>query len=121
MKRSRYYAPNLSLGEYEVRAELPGFSAGVRSGIHLTVGREAVVDLQLKVGQISENFTVSGEAPLIQLTTAVQIFSSGQSRCQAIPGILSLAQRQAVRCQPCGILTTSLGRISAALYWEQPR
>src|SRR5437870_1902573 len=66
----RYYAANLSLGQYEVRAELPGFSAGVRSGIHLTVGREAVVDFQLQVGQISENITVTGEAPLIQLTTA---------------------------------------------------
>jgi len=66
----RYYAPNLSLGEYEVRAELPGFSSGVRSGIRLTVGREAVVDFQLQVGQIAENVTVTGEAPLIQLTTA---------------------------------------------------
>src|SRR5262245_49160943 len=34
----RYYAPNLSLGEYEVRGELSGFSGAVRSGIHLTVG-----------------------------------------------------------------------------------
>lgn len=66
----RYYAPNLSLGQYEVRVEMPGFSTAVRSGIHLTVGREAVVNLQMRVGQVSEDITVTGEAPLIETTSA---------------------------------------------------
>src|SRR5437016_8207646 len=40
----RYSAPALSLGNYQVTAQLPGFQTQVRSGIVLTVGREAVVD-----------------------------------------------------------------------------
>src|SRR5688572_5013554 len=40
----RYRAPSLGLGNYEIQAELPGFRAVVRSGIGLTVGREAEVN-----------------------------------------------------------------------------
>ena len=39
----RYTVPELTLGDYEVEAQLPGFQTEVRSGITLTVGREAVV------------------------------------------------------------------------------
>src|SRR5262245_18810244 len=50
----RYKAPELDLGDYEVHAELSGFQTTVRSGITLTLGREAAVDIVLKVGEISE-------------------------------------------------------------------
>ena len=66
----RYTAPDLSLGNYEVQAQLPGFQTEVRSGITLTVGRAAVVNFALKVGQISDRVTITGEAPLVELTTA---------------------------------------------------
>src|SRR5713226_2656119 len=35
-----YRAPGLSLGNYEVRAELSGFQPKLRTGITLTVGQE---------------------------------------------------------------------------------
>src|SRR3989442_15243063 len=41
----RYTAPDLPLGNYEVEGQLPGFQTEVRSGITLTVGREAVGNL----------------------------------------------------------------------------
>lgn len=63
-----YEASNLSLGAYEVTAELSGFQTSVRSGITLTVGRSAVVTFALKVGEISEKVTVTGEAPLVETT-----------------------------------------------------
>src|SRR5579864_8408529 len=37
----RYSAPQLGLGHYEVGAEAAGFQTAKRSGIELTVGREA--------------------------------------------------------------------------------
>ena len=61
-----YRAPNLSLGNYEVRAELVGFKTEVRRGIVLTVGRQAVVDFSLQVGEITEEVVVTGEAPLVE-------------------------------------------------------
>jgi hypothetical protein len=64
----RYRISSLGLGDYEVRAELTGFLTEVRSGIRLTVGREATVDFSLGVGQLSESIQVTGEAPLVETT-----------------------------------------------------
>src|SRR3989454_453010 len=66
----RYVVPDLSLGNYEVEAQLPGFQTEVRSGITLTLGRSAVVNFALKVGQLSDKVTITGEAPLVELNTA---------------------------------------------------
>src|SRR5437870_5476459 len=69
-ERGRYIAPDLPLGNYEVEGQLPGFQTEGRSGITLTVGREAVVNLALKVGQISDKVTITAEAPLVESTTS---------------------------------------------------
>src|SRR5256884_9191388 len=66
----RYTLPDLSLGSYEVEGQLPGFQTEVRSGITLTVGREAVVNFALRVGQVTDKVTITEEAPLVESTTA---------------------------------------------------
>src|SRR6266566_5841645 len=66
----RYTVPELTLGDYEVEAQLAGFQTEVRSGITLTVGRSAVVNFALKVGQLSDKVTITEEAPLVESTTS---------------------------------------------------
>ena len=66
----RYSATSLSLGNYKVSASLEGFQTQVRSGIVLTVGREALVDIELNVGAVSQTVEVTGEAPLVQTAEA---------------------------------------------------
>ena len=66
----RYTVPQLGLGQYEVTTEASGFQTSVRSGIELTVGRQAVVDFSLQVGAVAEKVTVTGEAPLVDTTSA---------------------------------------------------
>ena len=66
----RYAAPDLPPGPYEVKVTLQGFTSVVRSGIRLTVGRDAVVDVTLKLGEISDQITVVGEPPTIDLKSA---------------------------------------------------
>ena len=66
----RYLATSLPLGDYQVTATLQGFQTQVRSGIVLTVGREAVVDLVLSVGAVTQTVEVFGEAALIDTTSA---------------------------------------------------
>lgn len=66
----RYRAPALQPGGYELRAELAGFQVGVRRGITLAVGQEAVVDIVLKVGELTEEVVVIGEAPLVDTTSS---------------------------------------------------
>ena len=67
----RYVAPGLALGNYEVEAALAGFQTAVRSGILLTIGRAIVVDMTLRIGEITERVTVTGEAPLVETTQSV--------------------------------------------------
>ena len=66
----RYSAPRLLSGNYEVRAELAGFQAGVRQGIQVQVGQNAVVNVSLQVGSITEEVVVTGEAPLVNTTSS---------------------------------------------------
>ena len=84
----RYQAPSLSLGNYEVRAELPGFRTSVRRGIELTVGRHAVVDLTMSVGEVVSEVVVTGEAPLVETTTTElsQLVSSAEIQDLPIQG-----------------------------------
>ncbi|MCZ6490364.1 MAG: TonB-dependent receptor, partial [Acidobacteria bacterium] len=66
----RYEAPNLPVGNYEVRASLGGFQTSIRAGITLSVGRTAVVDHVLQVGEVAQAVTVTGEAGMVETTSA---------------------------------------------------
>ncbi len=80
-----YYEPNLGLGAWEVRAELSGFQAEIRQGITLTIGRHAVVDFKLKIGDIKEEVTVTGEAPLVDTRSASVGGLVEQQQIQQLP------------------------------------
>jgi hypothetical protein len=65
-----YTVLSLSLGAQEVKAEKQGFKSALRTGINLEVGEEAVVNLQLEVGDLAQQVTVAAETPLVNTTTA---------------------------------------------------
>ena len=65
-----YYVPQLPPGQYQITAKLDGFQTEVRRGVVVTVGREAVIDVTLKVGAISHEIVVSAEAELVDTRTA---------------------------------------------------
>jgi len=65
-----YTAPNLLPGNYEVRFSAPGFTTGVNSGVTLTVGAQQVLNAILRVGQISQQVTVTTEAPTVELASS---------------------------------------------------
>src|SRR5437016_13681973 len=62
--------PSLPVGAYEVTAEAAGFKRQVRSGVNLVVAQEAVVNLTLEVGGVTEQVIVSEDAPLVNTTLA---------------------------------------------------
>jgi len=64
----RYRFPGLDPGTYEVTVELQGFQTTRRSGLTLSVGQNAAVDLELSVGRMEDVVTVVGEAPIIDTT-----------------------------------------------------
>jgi hypothetical protein len=65
----RYWFSSLPVGHYQIRASKPGFTDVVRKGIDLVIGQNAVVDLVLAVGGSSQQVTVEGNAPLVDVTT----------------------------------------------------
>src|ERR1700732_3380261 len=65
-----FTAPNLLPGDYTVSITAPGFSTEVRTGITLTVGAQQVVDVTMRVGQVTQTVEVTGEAPTVQLTSS---------------------------------------------------
>jgi hypothetical protein len=65
-----FEAPNLQIGTYEVAATLSGFRKAARTGVTLPVGRTAVVDFTLSVAALEETLVVTGDAPLVETTSA---------------------------------------------------
>jgi outer membrane receptor protein involved in Fe transport len=63
-----YFLPSLPAGAYDLTAALSGFATGKRAAVVLRVSQEATVDFTLKVGQMSEEITVSAEAPILETT-----------------------------------------------------
>ncbi|MBI4444009.1 MAG: TonB-dependent receptor [Acidobacteria bacterium] len=69
-ERGRFVAPQLPVGSFEITATSQGFQTEVRRGITLAVGQEVVVSFVLNVGSVTETVEVTGEAPLVETTTA---------------------------------------------------
>jgi hypothetical protein len=65
----RYLVLSLPVGEYEIRVAKAGFQDAIWTGIHLVVGEEANVDLQLQVGVEISQITVTADAPILSTTT----------------------------------------------------
>jgi hypothetical protein len=64
-----YQFLDLPSGTYRVSYELPGFTTLVREGIILTTAFNARLDVTLPVATLAETVTVTGESPLIDVTS----------------------------------------------------
>jgi hypothetical protein len=65
-----YAMPNLPPGRYRVQVSAPGFQTSVRENIELILGQQLVLNTSLTVGEITQQVTVTEEAPLVNTTTA---------------------------------------------------
>jgi len=63
-----YVFPNLPPGNYELTAEAAGFTKTTRTGITLTVGQVATLDVDLKIVSVGERVVVSTEAVPVEPT-----------------------------------------------------
>ena len=81
----RYEAPNLPIGTYEVTAALPGFGTAIRQGVALTVGRTAVIDIVLQVGQVAQTIEVQADALMVETTQATVAHLIDQLEVENLP------------------------------------
>jgi len=65
-----YQIRNLPPGRYSVTAELSGFGTATLPVLEVRVGQNATVPLSLKVGALAETITVTGESPLVDITSS---------------------------------------------------
>jgi hypothetical protein len=63
----RYRVVDLRPGTYSVTATLPGFTTVKRDGIALTGTQTLTIPLEMKVGQLQETVTVTGETPVVDV------------------------------------------------------
>src|SRR5438128_9193509 len=108
----RYTVPELTLGDYEADAQLQGFQPEVRSGITLSVGRSAVVNFAVKVGQLSDKVTITEEAPLVESTTSAMSSLVDERTIRDLP-LNGRSYDQLALLQP-GVVTVGAGQASVA-------
>ena len=73
------------IGGFRLTAEISGFNTVSRTGITLLVGQTATVDIQMAVSTLQETVTVTGEAPLIDVSTSVVGGNIDQLQMQELP------------------------------------
>src|SRR4051794_515819 len=69
-ERGEFVFANVDPGTYSVKATLQGYKSIDRAGIRIGTQQFLTLDLLMEVGAITENVTVTGEAPLIDTSNA---------------------------------------------------
>ena len=80
-----YKFVDLPAGTYRLKAELTGFSSSIREDLRLTVGFNARIDLTLKLGAMEESVTVSGQSPVVDVSSTTASVAFTKEVLDAIP------------------------------------
>jgi hypothetical protein len=81
----RYLIPDLRPGTYVVTFSLTGFSTIRREAIELPSEFTMTLNADLRVGALEESITVTGDAPVVDVTTAVHTSVLNREAIDAIP------------------------------------
>jgi hypothetical protein len=65
-----YNVPNLTSGMYSITVTASGFQTLLRQELMVAVGSEIVVNLQMKVGSLSDQVVVNLESPIVEAATS---------------------------------------------------
>ena len=91
-----YRIVDLRPGMYTVTFSLTGFNTFRREGIELRTGFNATVNAEMVVGAIEETVTVSGQAPVVDISNVQQQTSLTRATLDAIPTSRRPAQLQSL-------------------------
>jgi hypothetical protein len=84
-ERGEYRLPGIAPGTYKLQAELAGFATVVIPEVELLVGQNATVPFTLQVATLTENVTVTGEAPLLDTQRAQVSGNVDRRQMEALP------------------------------------
>ncbi|HEV8346166.1 MAG TPA: carboxypeptidase-like regulatory domain-containing protein [Vicinamibacterales bacterium] len=80
-----YQFTGLPPGTYEVKYELSGFSTLRRDDIRVLVAQTTRLDIELAVGSLQETVTVSGESPVVDVSSTTTQTNISKDLYEAIP------------------------------------
>jgi hypothetical protein len=80
-----YSFNHLPVGDYELTVEKTGFKTLNQTGITLTVGASATIDLNLQVGSTAETMSVTSDAPIVETTTSNSSSTVDQQSIVGLP------------------------------------
>ena len=85
----QYRIEDLRPGVYKVSFTLPGFSTFEREGIELTGSFTATINAEMRVGNLQETVTVTGESPIVDVSSARRQTVINNEVLKAIPTVRS--------------------------------
>lgn len=65
-----YELPYLLPGVYTITAEQAGFKSFRRNGVEVRIGERISIPIQLQIGEVSEQVTVTAETPMLEVANA---------------------------------------------------
>ena len=86
-----FEAPLLIAGEYQLNVEMAGYKILSRTGITLAGGQHVSLQLTLDIGGLEETVTVTGDAPLLEVTTTRIGTNFTERQIQNLPTMSNMA------------------------------
>src|SRR4051794_22049109 len=91
-QEGRYAIPNLPPGAFRISFTLTGFQTEIRDDFALALGFSARLDVVMKVGSLEESIVVSGQSPVIDLSTTVSSSTLTRTTLDSVPSTRSIYQ-----------------------------
>jgi hypothetical protein len=95
-EQGRYTITDLRPGQYTITFTLPGFSTTVRNEINLPADFTMTINAEMKVGGIEETLTVTGDAPVVDVTQAQKTEVLSREQLDSLPTGKTLQARAAL-------------------------
>jgi len=95
-----YQIIQLVPGTYTVTFTLPGFNTFKREGVELSGSFVAIINAEMKIGELSETITVTGQTPLVDVRSA---------------GIQQVVSKEVVDAVPTGRLGINLAALQPGI------
>ena len=80
-----YAIPSLPIGEYELAVSAIGFSTAIHTSVVLEVGHRLRVDVSLKIGEVTNNVTVTSDISRVQTEASSLGTTVERERIQNLP------------------------------------
>jgi outer membrane receptor protein involved in Fe transport len=80
-----FRAELLPVGQYDLSADLPGFTGRKESGLDLTVGATLTLRVEMRVAGVAETVTVTSTTPILEATKSQVSTTVGEAAVRNLP------------------------------------